>query len=253
MRPGDQPGPRVLLALALVLATVGLARGAVLLAQAAGDAVGEVRAQPLHQATTFEPLVTLAAALGALACLVWLGLGLVLTVLSALPPLTGTALERVAVRVTPSALHRVATTLLGVAVAGASPGALPAAAAAELSTGSAGQSLRAPDPEPGAALLPDLDRPVAARGHEQRRGCHPGPAGRARVVVRSGDSLWRIAARALPARTARTRADRSRAVAAAWPAWYAANRARIGPDPDLLLPGQVLTRPPHLPLEEPQP
>jgi hypothetical protein len=59
----------------------------------------------------------------------------------------------------------------------------------------------------------------------------------ARVVVRPGDSLWSIAATELgPNATAE-------AIAARWPAWYAANRQLIGPDPDLILPGQVLRTP----------
>ncbi|MDM7853981.1 LysM peptidoglycan-binding domain-containing protein [Cellulomonas alba] len=69
---------------------------------------------------------------------------------------------------------------------------------------------------------------------------HPsgGPAARAAtVVVRRGDSLWRIAARHLP-----PGADDA-TIAAAWPAWYAANRDTIGDDPGLLLPGQVLAVP----------
>ena len=67
-----------------------------------------------------------------------------------------------------------------------------------------------------------------------------------RVVVRDGDSLWKLAARELgPAATAE-------AIAARWPDWYAANRHVIGNDPDLIYPGQVLRIPPtptgdHLP------
>ncbi|MEV6273281.1 LysM peptidoglycan-binding domain-containing protein [Kribbella sp. NPDC051936] len=67
-----------------------------------------------------------------------------------------------------------------------------------------------------------------------------------RVVVREGDSLWKLAARELgPDATAE-------AIAARWPAWYAANRHVIGNDPDLIYPGQVLRIPPtptgdHLP------
>jgi LysM repeat protein len=57
------------------------------------------------------------------------------------------------------------------------------------------------------------------------------------VVVQPGDSLWRIAARHLPA--GYSEAD----VARAWPRWYAANRATIGPDPNVIQPGQVLLRP----------
>ncbi|MBO9555531.1 LysM peptidoglycan-binding domain-containing protein [Cellulomonas sp.] len=59
----------------------------------------------------------------------------------------------------------------------------------------------------------------------------------ATVVVVRGDSLWRIAARHLPAG-----ADDAQ-IAAAWPAWYAANADVVGPDPGVLLPGQVLVVP----------
>ena len=59
----------------------------------------------------------------------------------------------------------------------------------------------------------------------------------ARVVVKPGDTLWSIAATELgPNATAED-------VAARWPAWYDANRQQIGPDPDLILPGQVLRIP----------
>ncbi|MGF7238125.1 MAG: LysM peptidoglycan-binding domain-containing protein [Frankia sp.] len=59
----------------------------------------------------------------------------------------------------------------------------------------------------------------------------------AEVVVHRGDSLWSIVARQLgPGAT-------DEQIAAAWPAWWAANREVIGPNPNLILPGQVL-RPP---------
>lgn len=57
------------------------------------------------------------------------------------------------------------------------------------------------------------------------------------VVVAPGDSLWSIVEHHLgPLSTA---AD----IAEAWPAWYDTNRAVIGDDPSLLLPGQVLRAP----------
>jgi nucleoid-associated protein YgaU len=62
------------------------------------------------------------------------------------------------------------------------------------------------------------------------------------VTVRPGDTLWGIAADFLP--TGATAQD----VAAAWPQWYAANRAVIGPDPDLIEPGQRLVRPTTAPV-----
>lgn len=56
-------------------------------------------------------------------------------------------------------------------------------------------------------------------------------------VVHRGDALWNIAARHLgPDATA---AD----IAREWPRWYAANRAVIGADPNLLRPGEVLHAP----------
>ncbi|MHA7209484.1 LysM peptidoglycan-binding domain-containing protein [Arthrobacter sp. MDT1-65] len=62
-------------------------------------------------------------------------------------------------------------------------------------------------------------------------------AGRTEVVVAPGDSLWSIvAARLGPLATAAE-------VAESWPAWYEANRAVIGQDPSLLIPGQVLAAP----------
>ncbi len=57
------------------------------------------------------------------------------------------------------------------------------------------------------------------------------------VVVHRGDSLWAIAARHLGGHPSDAQIDH------AWRAWYAANRAVVGADPDLILPGQQL-RPP---------
>jgi nucleoid-associated protein YgaU len=57
------------------------------------------------------------------------------------------------------------------------------------------------------------------------------------VVVRPGDSLWSIAADQLPDDATPARID------ATWRAWYRANRDIIGPDPNLVMPGQVLYAP----------
>lgn len=57
------------------------------------------------------------------------------------------------------------------------------------------------------------------------------------VVVTSGDTLWDIAAAHLP------RGAPPEAVAAQWPRWWSANRAVIGDDPDLIVPGQRLHEP----------
>ncbi|WP_052436535.1 LysM peptidoglycan-binding domain-containing protein [Georgenia sp. SUBG003] len=60
---------------------------------------------------------------------------------------------------------------------------------------------------------------------------------RSTYLVRPGDSLWTIAEAHLG--PAATGADVSRA----WPAWHAANRADLGPDPHLIHPGQLLQVP----------
>ena len=56
-------------------------------------------------------------------------------------------------------------------------------------------------------------------------------------VVQPGESLWTIAASALP-----PHADAAH-VASASAAWYDANRTTIGPDPDVIQPGQHLVSP----------
>lgn len=58
-----------------------------------------------------------------------------------------------------------------------------------------------------------------------------------RVVVHRGDTLWDLCARHLGPQA--TNAD----IAQEWPRWYAANEDLIGPDPDLILPGQELVVP----------
>ena len=57
------------------------------------------------------------------------------------------------------------------------------------------------------------------------------------VVVRPGDSLWRIAARDLGPGATPAQINR------AWPAWHATNLETIGADPNRIFPGQTL-RPP---------
>jgi len=57
------------------------------------------------------------------------------------------------------------------------------------------------------------------------------------VTVRPGDTLWAIAAAALPAGSDAALIDRT------WRAWYATNASVIGADPNLILPGQQLFPP----------
>ena len=74
--------------------------------------------------------------------------------------------------------------------------------------------------------LPLPDRPVTSTLGDQ--SVH---------VVASGQSLWTIAASTLGADSSAT------TIATETSRWYERNRTVIGPNPDLILPGQVLTPP----------
>jgi hypothetical protein len=80
---------------------------------------------------------------------------------------------------------------------------------------------------------PLLDRPAARSPLDRPVSPAPRP-----VSVHSGDSLWLIAERGLGHRASDAE------IAQEWPRWYAANRAVIGNDPDLIQPGQQLRPPP---------
>jgi nucleoid-associated protein YgaU len=56
-------------------------------------------------------------------------------------------------------------------------------------------------------------------------------------VVKAGESLWSIAAAELGPNAT------TEAIAGRWPQWYEANRQLIGPNPNLIVPGQVLNPP----------
>lgn len=103
----------------------------------------------------------------------------------------------------------------------------------------------AEQPEPGEQRVGVPDRPTQGaptRYTDLGSGQQVRPTTRA---VAAGDSLWALAAAELgPNATDAT-------VAARWPQWYAANRAAIGSDPDLILPGQVLRIP--APADQPVP
>jgi hypothetical protein len=94
-------------------------------------------------------------------------------------------------------------------------------------------------PEPAPAVLsPDVPAtagppPSSARPAEQPTAAETFRA----VTVRSGDSLWRIAAHSLGPNATDTEIDN------AWRAWYFANLEVIGDDPDTILPGQQLAAP----------
>lgn len=84
-------------------------------------------------------------------------------------------------------------------------------------------SADSPRPRPPAGLSLDWVPAHQAVGHRP-------------VVVRPGDCLWSITARELRDPVAARVAER-------WPGWWHANRRVIGPNPNLIRPGQRLRRP----------
>lgn len=173
------------------------------------------------------PDLVLATTAGWLARLVlgWLALAVLATAIGTLPGRSGRAADLIAERMTPGALRRVVRVGLGASLT-VSLTVLPGLARAG-----------------GGAPWPTVDRVPTGAAPPPSRPARPlGPEGPKRVfVVRPGDSLWGITARALGA------GANPAAVAAAWPAWYAANRRTIGPDPNLIRPGQQLVPPPQPP------
>jgi len=219
----------VVTALAMALIGVALARLA-----PDGAALRAALAHPQDVADTAGPDTVVLAWAAALAWAVWAWgvLGLTLTAATAIPGLLGRVAAGLLRGVLPAGARRAAALSLGIglgvgigapAVAGAAPG--PAIATPDWP---AAQSAAAPD-WPAATRTapapPAPDWPASAEGDH---------------VVLRGDCLWDIAAARLASGAAPpTDAE----IAEAVPAWWTANRAVIGPDPDLLLPGQVLHPP----------
>ncbi len=212
------------LLLAPVVGTVLL-----LAAGAPGAVLGDVqRGDP---GTAPAALLVAVAALLAWAALVWLLLIGLLTCGSELRGRLGRLSAAMLCRAAPAALRRTVALALGAGLAlGVGPVGLSAADAAPV----AAAAPAAPD-----ATSPALDWPglVAAPTPVPAAPAPARPTGA--VVVRAGDSLWSLAAARLPPGAP------ARDVAAAWPTWWAANRAVIGADPDVLRPGQSLAPPGH--------
>jgi nucleoid-associated protein YgaU len=92
---------------------------------------------------------------------------------------------------------------------------------------------------PTAAAQPSVSAQPGSgkRGNPDGRSPDEPPSRDRAVVVVPGDTLWDIAARELGGEPS------NREIAERWPRWYASNRAVIGADPDLILPGQRLSPP----------
>ena len=197
------------------------------LRQALGDP------QALVDTTGADALVVVAVGALAWLCWGWGALGLLLTAASTAPGWAGQVSAVLLLGVLPAGARRAAAVAIGVGLSTVGPTVLPAVLAPSSSVASASEAapsvvqLDWPEAPAGGTTVPELDWPAPAAGEH--------------VVVR-GDCLWDIAAAWLDGQhpgAPVTGAD----VARAAHAWWQTNAAVVGPDPDLLLPGQIL-RPP---------
>jgi resuscitation-promoting factor RpfA len=212
-------------------------------------ALGWATASPLASirdgVARFDDVAGLAAAVACWTLLGWVALVLALTALGSIPGALGRLGAEAATRLTPVAMSRATRLALGLTVvAGPATVALPVNAAPIATRVT---TLDGPAANSEVLSLPDVGRPgwnEAAKTTEVN--AEPAPTGSTRrevatVVVEAGDCLWTIAAEALAATIGSEPSNA--AVAAEWPRWYAVNRAGIGADPDLLLPGMLLRAP----------
>jgi len=255
--PSDAPGSRLRIGLGVgpvaicALVTIRLLGVAWVSAWRQVDAPG--RASP-------DEVLALVAASLAASVAAWLLGGVVLELAAHVPGRCGRAADRWSRRVTPALAQRAAGFVLGIGV-GVVGGPAQAVATGAPTTASvsaahaAGE--RAPNPgfraattpatapaeaastaaepvAPGFTPAPPRVRPQADPGLLGARVAHRDAD---EVVVHRGDSLWSIAARHLGPDASAAEIDRS------WRQWFSLNRDRVGADPDLILPGQILRVP----------
>jgi hypothetical protein len=235
----------VAVVLSLLTPPIGAMAAAVLDAQRTADSAGP------------EALVLAGAGLLAWGVWAWGALGLLLTAGAALPGVLGAVAGVLTGVVLPAGARRSAALALGLGLSVAGPLAgttlvvlAPAAAAQTTQTtvpdwpGVDARPGAMPD-RPGSTVAagpgPSASVPLAAPSDGAALPDWPAAPAEGDHVVLRGDCLWDIAAARLAAQLGRHPTAAETAGAAA--AWWAANAAVIGPDPDVLLPGQVL-RPP---------
>jgi hypothetical protein len=195
----------------------------------------------------------LTAGLGGALLSLWLGLGLTLSALSALPGALGRLCRGLAARIAPVAVRKAVAFVLGTTLTAAF---IPGTAAADDSHASGraavvasssyearavggvgGIAVAAPDAsfrfvaDPPQVIGAMDAAPPPEWSIDRRESPQEG------VVVLRGDTLWSIAARHLdPGASAAE-------ITAEWHRWLATNRDVIGTDPNLILPGQELLAP----------
>lgn len=206
------------------------------------------------QSLSFEDHLGVAANTTGLIIVVWWALTFAIAMVAALLERQGSSgAAAVAGKFSPAFMRRLALAAVGLqlvtaplAHAGTGPAAPevappPAISAAWLPTG----EVPSPPPTVPGTVPPALGLdphwtpapPAVDPGPLAPRQFRSPAESQASITVRAGDSLWSICA----AELGPLASDLD--IALAWPRLYQANRAVIGTDPGLLLPGQVLRLP----------
>ncbi len=255
-RTGPSPVADAAEALAKPFAAIALAGASLVAAAGAGylffstahDAWSALSAA--GPADPADGILLVVAALGALLS-AWLGLGLSVSALAALPGHLGQTSNALAARVAPAAARTVVGLILGTALTTAlvpgtafadtgraAPIASSRIAFAGLADMAPDASFRlvsdarpAADAAPPPSWLPDKAA-SAARSSSERPGSDTD-----QVAVHRGDTLWSIAAHHLGPRATSSEID------VEWHRWFAANRKVIGADANAIEPGQLLSPP----------
>ena len=252
---------------ALTLLASALAVG---LALAACDAAGRLASAPPSAwgpTALTRALVLLACGAGALGA-AWHALSGALAVIALAgpaPSARGAGIRRAALR----ALHRwgapiMRRTTAGALVAAVAAGAPAMAAQAPGASDDLGWTPTAsasapaepapgPDASPGAEPAAPRPDPAAGAPSGETSAAEAPSAPATTHRVSAGESLWSITEELLGAGAAGAPTDPSSGgppaqarVARAWPILYAANAESIGADPDIILPGTVLSVPEDL-------
>lgn len=258
--------PLAAVALAAASLVAAAAVGSIFLSTARDARAAITAAGPASPADGILVVIALAGALLSL----WLGVGMALSALSALPGALGQACTRLAARMAPAAVRKVVAFVLGTALTAALvPGTAVAGSAhqtprhavvtsAQHAVGALGNIADAA-PDASFRLISETISTASeaihltseAIGTSDDGDAAPGPswspdrralsasstAGMVNIVVQRGDSLWSIAARHLG--PGATPAE----INAEWHRWFAANQRVIGDDANLITPGQVLSLP----------
>jgi nucleoid-associated protein YgaU len=236
----------------LAVATATMALIALVLAALTPDlpVMAGALGSPQRTADTVGPEALVVSSAGLLAWAVWAwgAVGLALTAATALPGVLGGGARLLQYVVLPAGARRSAALALGIGLGVAAPLLGTATGLPVLTSAAAASSESAvPDWPAESPAIPTAvpDSPSPAPATQTAAVVPDWPAepdvSGAHVVVR-GDCLWHIAATRLLDQLGRPPSDGELATEVR--AWWTANADVIGPDPDLLLPGQVLHPPP---------